>query len=95
MCGHLHTPTKAKAWGSEDSFQESVFSFYHVGPRDQAQVIRFSSMLLYLLSCPASNTPFPLKCDIRSVFTYDDSVRKFPKVIFFSKVSPFYKRPGS
>ena len=37
-------------WISENSFWESVLSFYHLDSRGQTQVIRFGSKYLYLLS---------------------------------------------
>lgn len=37
-------------WGSENSFQESIPSFYHVNPRDETEVIRPGSKHFDLLS---------------------------------------------
>jgi hypothetical protein len=39
----------AHMWRSEDSFRESVLSFYHVGPRNQTQTIRHGAFLPYSL----------------------------------------------
>lgn len=36
----------AQVWRSEDNLQESSFSFYHVGPGNQTQVIRLGNEYL-------------------------------------------------
>lgn len=36
----LFIGSQIQAWGSENNFRESVLSFYHVGLREQTQVIR-------------------------------------------------------
>lgn len=37
-------------WRSEDNLQDSVLSFYYVGPKDETPVIRFVGKWLCLLS---------------------------------------------
>lgn len=37
-------------WIPEDNFQESVLSFYHVGPRGRTWVIRLGNVCLHLMS---------------------------------------------
>lgn len=44
-----HIPSYDWAWVLEDNFVVSSPSFHHVGPRDQAQVIKLGSKYLYLL----------------------------------------------
>ena len=40
----------AHLWKSEDRFQESVFSFYIIGPRARTQVLRIGSRQLTMLN---------------------------------------------
>ena len=43
VCVHIHVCTMRGMWKSEGNFVGVVLSFYHVGPRDQTQVIRLGS----------------------------------------------------
>lgn len=47
--GGLSVPDNTPMWRSENSIQESVFSFYYLGRRDSAQFIRLGGTHLYPL----------------------------------------------
>lgn len=46
----MHALAMAYVWGSEDTFQELVLSFYSMNFKDPTQVIGVGSKHLYLLS---------------------------------------------
>lgn len=50
-----------RLWTSEDSLQESIFSFHHVGPEAQTLAVREvpESCLQYPRSWPPHSTPAP------------------------------------
>lgn len=52
VCVHVYGWACAMAcmWRPEDNYQQSVLSFYHMGPWDWTWVIRFGSRSLYLMS---------------------------------------------
>lgn len=50
MCISGYMCTTGHVWRSQYNFQELVVSFYHVGLRDDAQVIRLDSKGFYQLS---------------------------------------------
>lgn len=45
--------TTVSIWKSEDNFQRSVLSFYHIGPGDQTQVINHGSDFMHWAILPA------------------------------------------
>lgn len=46
-------------WGFNDNLWESVLSFHHLDPKDQARAVRLVSKLLYTLSHLSRIVPFP------------------------------------
>lgn len=56
MCVDVHMPWCAVVWRRENNFQESVFSFPRVGPRDKVHVVRHqASLALSHLSSPIAD----------------------------------------
>lgn len=47
---HLHRDANALEWSSDDKFWGLVFSFHHVNPKDQSQVVRLGSRYPYPMS---------------------------------------------
>lgn len=50
-CTHVHVPRYTH--GSQVNLWNLVLTFYHMGPEDQAQLIRLGGQCLYPLTCPA------------------------------------------
>lgn len=50
LCVHVWSRATVHLWTLEDNFQESVLSFYHVGPRNGTWVIRLGNMCLHLMN---------------------------------------------
>lgn len=49
-CTHVCT-TQHTSGGGEDSWQELVLSFHHVGPSELTEVVRLDGESLYLENC--------------------------------------------
>lgn len=57
VCTSMRARSVVHMWEPVDSLWESVFSFCHLGSRDQTQAVRLENRLCYLLSHFASLPP--------------------------------------